>query len=557
MKKRFLLFVTLFMLPSLVLASTDFNTDFPLGFAIGLEAFVSIHMSIFVLKPLSDIFSKNGNSIKLFLILFCIRVAILLYFDFFVTTMIAIADFLAVFIGAFIIVPICSALTKKTINSESDQIIKPESTEEFSKNVILKCTKCGSELTIKHKFCENCGAPFDGNNVKVEVDPNAPIISSTKTTFVVPSQYDSMFSLTEDQMIEEFINRELIKAQMDKNTYAIPTAALKRKNTLNIIFSLLVFIYVGLIFFHFPIATYLIGLIVLIVSFILTRKYTLIKHLKKQLKARPNEKVSNIVMTAKSTLVPDTSGRFLMIGIIVAIILPMIIFIKPRIMYEKMEGGYGVRFYTFGITNFTTATIPEKYKNENVISLRGNTFSNMPFLNEVTLPDTIIEIRGQAFKNDRNLVKVNIPSNLNYLGGGAFYNCSSLTSIEIPDTVTYMGGEIFYNARSLKNVKLSENITEIRGSSFENCSSLEHTVIPDRVTRIGGHAFYGNSSLSKVVISINSQLTEIGSSAFRMCDNLYEVTLPYGVYVNERAFKESPTRINYYNYQCNGYNCNY
>ena len=300
-------------------------------------------------------------------------------------------------------------------------------------------------------------------------------------------------------------------------------------------------------FFHFPIATYLIGLIVLIVSFILTRKYTLIKHLKKQLKARPNEKVSNIVMTAKSTLVPDTSGRFLMIGIIVALILPMLIFINPRIMYEKMEGGYGVRFYTFGITNFTTATIPEKYKNENVISLRGNTFSNMPFLKEVKLPDTIVEIRGQAFKNDRNLVKVNMPSNLNYLGGGAFYNCSSLTSIEIPDTVTYMGGEIFYNARSLKSVKLSENITEIRGSSFENCSSLEYIVIPDKVTRIGGHAFYGNSSLSKVVISINSQLAEIGSSAFRMCNNLYEITIPIGVYVNERAFKESPTIKRFYN----------
>ena len=38
-----------------------------------------------------------------------------------------------------------------------------------------------------------------------------------------------------------------------------------------------------------------------------------------------------------------------------------------------------------------------------VVGLRGNTFSNMPFLTEVSLPDSITEIRGQAFKNCRSL----------------------------------------------------------------------------------------------------------------------------------------------------------
>lgn len=161
----------------------------------------------------------------------------------------------------------------------------------------------------------------------------------------------------------------------------------------------------------------------------------------------------------------------------------------------------------------------------------------------MTLPDTITEIRGQAFKNDRSLKSLNLPNNLNYLGGGAFYNCTSLVSIEIPNSVTYLGGEAFYNAKSLETVTLSENVTEIRGSTFENCSSLESIVIPDKVTRIGGHAFYGNSSLKSVSISENSQLKEIGSSAFRLCDNLYKITLPKGVNVNFRAFKESPTAI--------------
>ena len=66
-------------------------------------------MSVFVLMPLSKIISKE-NSKKTFWILFGIRVAILLFFDLFITTGIAIIDFFAVFAGAFILIPI--ALSK-------------------------------------------------------------------------------------------------------------------------------------------------------------------------------------------------------------------------------------------------------------------------------------------------------------------------------------------------------------------------------------------------------------------------------------------------------------
>lgn len=548
MKKKLLLFIMLFLIPILVLADNGEDAEFPIGFAMAMEAFVSIHMSLFVLKPLSEIFGKNGNSKKLFWTLFFSRVAILLYFDFFITTSIAIVDFLAVFVGAFILVPICSAITKIPINHKSNQVIKEdEFVDQNQQNLILKCASCGAILNVNNKFCGNCGSAFDGNNVKVEMDPNVPL-NKPQSPIVTSKNFDILFSLPEDRMVEEFINRELIKAQIDINTQFITSGALRRKNIFNIIFSMLLCIYIILIFFHFPIITYILGLIILIIFYKTTRKYNLMKYLKKQLKARPNEKISNIVMNAKATLVADSSKKVLRLGTIVAIILPIIMFMKPVILYEKMDNGYGVRFYAFGITNFTTATIPEKYKGEDVISLRGNTFSNMPLLEEVTLPNTITEIRGQAFKNNYKLKSVNIPEKLEYLGGGAFYNCKTLTSIEIPDTVTYIGGESFMNASSLKSVKLSNNITEIRGSTFENCSSLESIEIPDKVTRIGGHAFYGNNSLSRVYISENSSLSEIGSSAFRLCYNLREITIPQNTYVNERAFKESPTIVNRYNH---------
>ena len=65
---------------------------------------------------------------------------------------------------------------------------------------------------------------------------------------VLPSNFDSMYSLSEDKMLEEFINRELTKAGVDKTSKLIPSDILKRKKILNIIFSILIFEYITLIF---------------------------------------------------------------------------------------------------------------------------------------------------------------------------------------------------------------------------------------------------------------------------------------------------------------------
>jgi len=403
-----------------------------------------------------------------------------------------------------------------------------------TKKIVLNCPKCGNELQSGQTVCQTC-------QVSVVSSPN---LLQSEGQIVGYENVDKMYQMSEDNMLEEFIKRKLVKYEVDLKL--IPLEVLKRRKIYNIIFLVLLFIYISMIFFHFPLLTYILGLIILIIFFVSTRKYNLIKYLKKQIQARPSENVSNIVMNMKMSLVKDNSKKYLLIGLFIAIILPLIIFMNPRIMYEKVDGGYAVRYYTFGLTNFSTAIIPEKYKGENVISLRGNTFSNMPFLKEVILPDTITEIRGQAFKNDISLVKVNIPKNLEYLGGGAFYNCISITNIELPDTLTYLGGEAFYNATSLENIKLSNNLIEIRGNTFENCSSLKEVTIPDKVTRIGGHAFYGCSSLSKVYITENSGLQVIGSSAFRLCRNLKNIMLPKSTAVDEKAFKESPTIISRY-----------
>lgn len=537
--KKYLMLISLLIIPNIILAST--NNTISLYEAVFYELFTTIFAILFVLKPLSKLFSETESE-KLFWKLFGIRALILIIFDLFISTNIYKTDILVIAIFGIFIVPICSMIKKKdpykNVQAMPNITVTSQMANKTKSRVIIKCAKCGNVMNVNDKFCINCGEAFSGNNA---------VVSEEVIEVVNPSKFDIIFQAKDDdKLLEAFIYRELKKAELNLDTTLIPQELMKRKNIFNIIFSVLIFVYVSLIFFHFPLITYIIGIVILFILSKLTKKYNLMNYLKKEVKSRPGEKISNIIMNTKVSLIEDTSKKKNIVFILIAVIIPLVIFYEPRIMYEKTTGGYAVRFYTFGLTNYKTATIPETYKNEKIVELRGNTFSNMPFLERVNLPNSIKEIRGQAFKNDRKLSVVNIPSNLEYLGGGAFYNCTSITEITLPDTLTELGGEAFYNASSLKYIKLSEKLTEIKGNTFEECTSLTSIVIPDKVTRIGGHAFYHNTSLSSVTISRNSKLTEIGSSAFRQCPSLQSIIYPCRAYVNERAFKESPTSVQCY-----------
>lgn len=94
--------------------------------AIFMHLFISIHMSIFVLFPIASIFSKN-NSKSLFIKLFITRVIILILGDLFISPMtMAICDFFAVFVGAFLVVPILAAIKGVKLDKKSNRVIDDE-----------------------------------------------------------------------------------------------------------------------------------------------------------------------------------------------------------------------------------------------------------------------------------------------------------------------------------------------------------------------------------------------------------------------------------------------
>lgn len=518
-RKMKFLNLLLLLCPKLVYAS---NGEFSVLIAIFVEAFVTIHMSIFVLYPIANLLSEEPK--KLFLKLFIIRIAILLFFDLFITTNIAIIDFILVFIGAFIVVPILSLITKKSAYGKNSI---------SSSSSLDVCPNCKTKIQKDDKFCANCGLAI----AYVE-DRNTKVVKS--------NDFDPMYQQSEEKLLESFLKKEISKAQIDLKSQLIPSDVLKKKKIMLIIFSLLTFVFFSSIFFHVGTVYYIIGLVILFIFYKKTQEYNFMKFLKKEVKARPSENISNLVMSVKESFVKDNSKNILIIGLITCLVLSSLIYFKPHAIYEKTNDGYVLRFYTVGLSNMTSVEISEVYKGKNVVGIRGQVFKNMSFLKNVKLPNTITEMRGQIFQNDKSLKKINIPTSLTYLGGSAFKNCKSLKEIELPESLEYLGGETFANASSLVKINLPSKLTEIRGNTFENAKSLKRIDIPDNVTRIGGHAFYGASSLEEVNISEESKLESIGSSAFRLCSSLDSITIPSTVSINSRAFKESPTKIKKY-----------
>lgn len=126
--------------------------------ALFIELFITIHMSIFVLWPMSRIIYPD-NSQAIFITLFILRALTLIIFDIFVSTSIAMFDFFMVFFGAFILVPISSAIStkirkKKGTYNEKDNIFNVKIKKS---NVAKHCPSCSLKISENANYCPNCG----------------------------------------------------------------------------------------------------------------------------------------------------------------------------------------------------------------------------------------------------------------------------------------------------------------------------------------------------------------------------------------------------------------
>lgn len=349
------------------------------------------------------------------------------------------------------------------------------------------CSQCGSPINLYQKFCTTCGAL----NIK----------DVTNGTKVELGRYQHFFSNGDDGLLRHIIEEEFLKNGVAKSI-SLPTIE-NKKTIFCSVYSIITFILLALTLFHVNyVVTLLAEAIITIIYFCIIRKYNIAKFLIKEIKSRPDEKMSYIIAsTISGANLSNYKDKIIRSCIFFGMLFALLVtFTSPKLIYEKMPDGnsYSLRYYTLGILkNDAELTIPENYNGKPVIGIRGDVFKNVFTIKKVILPDSIKEIRAGAFKNCTNLQEINLP----------------------------------------------KGITEIKGSTFEGCSSLRGIEIPEGVTRIGGSAFRDNISLSYAVIP--TTVNEIGSSAFRNTA-LRSVRIPRSASVNSRAFKGTNVSIYYY-----------
>ena len=134
-------------------------------------------------------------------------------------------------------------------------------------------------------------------------------------------------------------------------------------------------------------------------------------------------------------------------------------------------------------------------------------------------------------------------------GESAFWNGSSYTLIShsillqlnniknrINDKISSGLNYIAVIQRTITNLSDS-NIINIGNSAFQDCKNLTSVILPN-VTTIGENAFNGCTSLTSVDFP---NVTTIGENAFNGCTSLTSVILPNVTTIGENAFRSIDT----------------
>lgn len=149
-----------------------------------------------------------------------------------------------------------------------------------------------------------------------------------------------------------------------------------------------------------------------------------------------------------------------------------------------------------GCIGVTDITLPAGVK-----ELENGAFSGCSGLLNITIPEGITDIGTDAFYGCSSLVSVTLPQGISEMNQNLFSGCSSLTDIDIPKGVMQIDSQAFYGCSSLNNVMIPSGVAELEGGVFEQCSNLTTITLPASVTVIGEDTFEGDKNINLNVIS--------------------------------------------------------
>ena len=225
------------------------------------------------------------------------------------------------------------------------------------------------------------------------------------------------------------------------------------------------------------------------------------------------------------------------------------------LVYEIIDGEITITGYNGSESKLY---IPASIRGCPVTKIGYSAFSGCGVITEVTIPEGVTLIDADAFYYCTNLKSITLPDSLTYIGMSAFYSCEKLEGINIPSGVTTIGAGAFGGCISLASLtadsdntvyyaegnciitradksvvagcalsEIPEGVISIGSSAFRYCRNLTNITIPDSVKEIGSYAFGNCSNLVSIIFP--EELESIGTYAFHNCISLADISIPKGV----------------------------
>lgn len=150
-----------------------------------------------------------------------------------------------------------------------------------------------------------------------------------------------------------------------------------------------------------------------------------------------------------------------------------------------------------------------------------------------------LEAQSEAAVLGKVLVKYNglataytVPATIKSICDEAFAECKTLESVVINGSVKTVPDFAFRGCENLKSITMPKSVTTIAYGAFDHCKSLASVKLPASLKTIETGAFIFCSTLKSVQVNggqTNTKLKSIGGKAFAACDDLKQLTIPWGL----------------------------
>ena len=307
-----------------------------------------------------------------------------------------------------------------------------------------KCPICGEKIHLKDIYCVKCGFC---------------------NKLLVKNKY---------KVDGEIILKEIDKMEFNKEINEKIPLRLYRRNVLNYtLISILLFIFISSLFLRLDYKIILIIFIILAVYSSVTvllsyaKKKNINKYIYKCLDNK-NNSLYDQLNEIKNSYVKNNCKKYLVLGLLLAIISSFIIFYKPRMIFvEDNHGNVFLLYYVLGINKEEKVVIPDTYNGKKVTNISEGAFEGVRSIKELTISDNITVIEKNAFRNCSNLTNLVFSKNSNIRA----ISPSSITGTAIKEI--YLPKDIM----ELEEVPEGIEVITYNNEYFYKCAKIAHFLI--------------------------------------------------------------------------------